>query len=57
MIHEILPVGPLGCNCSVLGDETTREAIVIDPGDDIADIIDITSHGDGTNPYFESAKK
>jgi glyoxylase-like metal-dependent hydrolase (beta-lactamase superfamily II) len=41
MIHEILPVGPLGCNCSILGDETTREAIVIDPGDDIADIVDI----------------
>jgi glyoxylase-like metal-dependent hydrolase (beta-lactamase superfamily II) len=41
MIHEILPVGALGCNCSILGDETTREAIVIDPGDDIADIIEI----------------
>jgi hydroxyacylglutathione hydrolase len=38
MIHEILPVGPLQCNCSVIGDETTREAMVIDPGDDIEDI-------------------
>ncbi|HEY3972840.1 MAG TPA: MBL fold metallo-hydrolase [Candidatus Sulfotelmatobacter sp.] len=38
MIHAILPVGPLRCNCSVIGDETTREAMVIDPGDDIADI-------------------
>lgn len=38
MIHEILPVGLLRCNCSVLGDEDTREAIVIDPGDDIANI-------------------
>lgn len=35
MIHEILPVGLLQCNCSVLGDETSREAIVVDPGDDI----------------------
>lgn len=35
MIHEILPVGLLQCNCSVLGDESSREAIVIDPGDDI----------------------
>ena len=35
MIHEILPVGLLQCNCSILGDETSREAIVIDPGDDI----------------------
>ncbi len=41
MIHEILPVGMLGCNCSVIGDETTREAIVIDPGDDISEIVDI----------------
>lgn len=39
MIHEILPVGPLQCNCSVIGDETTHEAMVIDPGDDIADIL------------------
>lgn len=35
MIHEILPVGMLECNCSVFGDEATREAIVIDPGDDL----------------------
>jgi hydroxyacylglutathione hydrolase len=33
MIHEILPVGMLQCNCSVFGDEQTHEAIVIDPGD------------------------
>ena len=35
MIHEILPVGPLQCNCSIIGDEATREAMVIDPGDEI----------------------
>jgi len=38
MIHEILPVGVLGCNCSILGDPATREAMVIDPGDDIDQI-------------------
>jgi hydroxyacylglutathione hydrolase len=38
MIHEILPVGPLHCNCSIIGDETTREAMVIDPGDDIDEV-------------------
>ncbi len=38
MIHEILPVGQLQCNCSILGDEVTREAIVVDPGDDISEI-------------------
>lgn len=35
MIHEILPVGMLQCNCSIFGDEATRDAVVIDPGDDI----------------------
>src|ERR1700727_2913278 len=39
MIHEILPVGLLQCNCSILGDETSSEAIVIDPGDDISRIV------------------
>jgi hydroxyacylglutathione hydrolase len=39
MIHEIIPVGPLQCNCSVIGDESTREAMVIDPGDDINEIV------------------
>src|SRR6201981_1826938 len=38
MIHEILPVGPLQCNCSIIGDEASRDAMVIDPGDDIADV-------------------
>jgi len=41
MIHEVLPVGPLQCNCSVVGDEATREAMVIDPGDDIANVLAI----------------
>src|ERR671923_218927 len=46
MIHEILPVGPLQCNCSVIGDETTREGMVIDPGDDIEDVLAlIRKHG------------
>lgn len=39
MIHEIFPVGPLQCNCSVIGDEVTREGMVIDPGDDIEDVL------------------
>jgi glyoxylase-like metal-dependent hydrolase (beta-lactamase superfamily II) len=41
MIHEILPVGMLQCNCSIFGDEQTREAIVIDPGDDISQILEV----------------
>jgi glyoxylase-like metal-dependent hydrolase (beta-lactamase superfamily II) len=38
MIHEILRVGPLQCNCSIFGDEASLEAIVIDPGDEISEI-------------------
>lgn len=46
MIHEILPVGPLRCNCSIIGDENTREAMVIDPGDDIEDVLTVLQkHG------------
>ncbi len=45
MIHEILPVGPLQCNCSVIGDESTRGGtrggLVIDPGDNIEDVVSI----------------
>lgn len=39
MIRETFPVGLLRCNCTILGDETSREAIVIDPGDDIPYIL------------------
>jgi glyoxylase-like metal-dependent hydrolase (beta-lactamase superfamily II) len=46
MIHEILPVGMLQCNCSVFGDEQTREGLVVDPGDDIEDVLEIVRrHG------------
>jgi hydroxyacylglutathione hydrolase len=46
MIHEILSVGMLQCNCSIFGDETTREAVVIDPGDQIEDILAVLErHG------------
>jgi glyoxylase-like metal-dependent hydrolase (beta-lactamase superfamily II) len=38
MILETFPVGPLQCNCTILGDEAAREAIVIDPGDEITRI-------------------
>ncbi len=46
MIHEILPVGPLQCNCSIVGDEQTKEAMVIDPGDEIDEVLAIVQrHG------------
>ncbi|MGA9069583.1 MAG: MBL fold metallo-hydrolase [Terracidiphilus sp.] len=46
MILESFPVGPLACNCTILGDEETGEAIVIDPGDEVARIArQLTKHG------------
>jgi hydroxyacylglutathione hydrolase len=35
MLHEVLPVGPLQCNCSIFGDTQSGAALVIDPGDDV----------------------
>jgi len=31
-------VGPLQCNCSIFGEESAREAIVIDPGGELSEI-------------------
>jgi|SRR5579863_4484681 len=41
MLHKIFPVGPLQCNCSILGDEQTHEAMVVDPGDQVEEILGI----------------
>jgi hydroxyacylglutathione hydrolase len=39
VIRETFPVGLLQCNCTILGDEASREAIVIDPGDEVPRIL------------------
>lgn len=41
LIHEVLPVGLLQCNCSILGDSATGDAIVVDPGDEVERILEI----------------
>ncbi|HTV57567.1 MAG TPA: MBL fold metallo-hydrolase [Verrucomicrobiae bacterium] len=41
LIHEILPVGVLQCNCMILGDPLSREALVVDPGDETDRILEI----------------
>jgi len=36
----------LRCNCTILGDEVTHEAVVVDPGDNIAEILSrLQKHG------------
>ena len=32
LIRETFPVGPLQCNCTIIGDPVTKKAIVVDPG-------------------------
>ena len=32
LIRETFPVGPLQCNCTIIGDRLTGKAIVVDPG-------------------------
>ncbi len=41
LIHITIPVGLLQCNCSIVGDPVTREALVIDPGDEVTRILDL----------------
>jgi hydroxyacylglutathione hydrolase len=46
MIFETFPVGPLQCNCTILGDEATHEGVVVDPGDNIPEILTrLAKHG------------
>ncbi len=40
IVVETFPVGPLRCNCTILGDSVTGEAIVVDPGDNVQSILD-----------------
>ena len=44
MILQTLLVGPLGVNCYILADETTREAMVVDPGGNARDILNALQH-------------
>jgi len=46
MILIRLIVGPLQVNCFILADEKTREAVVIDPGDDAQEILKIIRNKD-----------
>ena len=38
-IIRTFPVGPLQCNCSVIGDSLSGRALVIDPGGDADQIL------------------
>jgi hydroxyacylglutathione hydrolase len=44
MIQKGLTVGLLEVNCYILGDEVTKEAVVIDPGGDEDEILEVLNH-------------
>lgn len=48
MLIESVVVGAFQCNCLILADEDTRQAIVIDPGDEPERVLDIIRHYDLT---------
>ena len=39
LIRQTFSVPPLGCNCSIIGDPATKQAIVVDPGGDAERIL------------------
>jgi glyoxylase-like metal-dependent hydrolase (beta-lactamase superfamily II) len=39
VIIETFAVGPLACNCTILGDEASGEAIVVDGGDGVEEVV------------------
>ena len=41
VIQITVPVGMLQCNCTIIGDPTSREAIVVDPGDEVGRILEL----------------
>src|SRR5260370_14490578 len=41
LIHITIPVGMLQCNCSIIRDPQTREALVVDPGYEVTRLLDL----------------
>ncbi len=52
LLFETFPVGALECNCSILGCPDTKEAIVVDPGDDADHIEEVLRHHDLSVRYI-----
>lgn len=52
MLHQTIVVGPFQCNCAILADPKTREAVVIDPGDEPLRIIEAIEKQNFTVKYL-----
>ena len=52
MLFETIPVGPFQCNCTIIGDDATKEAVIIDPGDEAERILEIVRANDLSVKYL-----
>ena len=57
LIRETFPVGPLRCNCTIIGDPVTKKAIVVDPGGDHQLILDRLDQLGGGHRVSEVASR
>lgn len=48
LLRETFPAGPLECNCTVLACGDTKDAVIVDPGGELAKIAEIIAHYDLT---------
>lgn len=48
LLRETFPAGPFECNCTVLACGDTKDAVIIDPGGELAHIAEIVAHYDLT---------
>ena len=52
MIHQVLPVGPLQCNCQLVACPRTKEAVLVDPGDEPEKILALVAKAGVTVKYL-----
>jgi glyoxylase-like metal-dependent hydrolase (beta-lactamase superfamily II) len=48
LLRETFPAGPLECNCTILACGDTKDAVIVDPGGELARIAEIVTHYDLT---------
>jgi glyoxylase-like metal-dependent hydrolase (beta-lactamase superfamily II) len=41
IVHQVIPVGVFQANCTILADDTSKTAVIIDPGDEPKRILDV----------------
>jgi glyoxylase-like metal-dependent hydrolase (beta-lactamase superfamily II) len=52
MLHKVLPVGPLACNCQLVACPRTKKAVLVDPGDEAEKILKLVAAEGVTVKYL-----